>query len=248
MTDRLRQVLKRYADAARRLEGWQLEYAPEPMVAGPPWNYEAMARALAAESNALLDLGTGGGEVLARIVDGLGCRAVATEAWSVNAPVAARRLRGRVSVVRASAESLPFASASFDLILSRHEAICPSEVARSLRGGGRLLTQQVVPDLWHELRSVFPDMARFPDHYTEYQAGCSKEGLTIEVAREFRRPVRFRQLGHLVYHLVAAPWTIPGFGVDSHFPELKKLHSQISSGRPLILTEGYYVIQARCSA
>jgi hypothetical protein len=39
-----------------------------------------------------LDPGTGGGEVLARIVDGLMTRVVATEEWDVNAPVARRRL------------------------------------------------------------------------------------------------------------------------------------------------------------
>lgn len=245
MTAHLLEELNRYADAARGLEGWELDYSPEPLTEGPPWDYESMARSLAAESGRVLDLGTGGGEVMSRIIAGLRCTVVATEEWVVNAPVAARTLRGRASVVRASAVQLPFADASFDLILSRHEAIDPAEIARVLDTPGRFLSQQVIPDLWHELRSVFPDMTMFPDHFSAYRAGLGEAGLEVEYVDEFRRPVEFRKLGHLVYHLVAAPWTIPNFDVASHLEGLQTLQQQIDSGQPLVLTEGYYVIQAR---
>jgi hypothetical protein len=181
--------LNRFADAARRLQGWELDHSPEPLADGPAWNYESMARGLAAGSGSILDLGTGGGEVISRVIDGLPCITVATEEWVVNAPVAA--------------------------------------------------------GVWHELRAVFPDMTVFPDHFSAYQDGLREAGLVVEYADEFRRPVRFRELGHLVYHLVAAPWLIPDFDVESRLHGLQTLQQQLESGRPLVLTEGYYVIHAR---
>ena len=244
LTDLVRE-LEPFARAARELEGWELEYEPEPLVEGPPWDYEQLARESCAEAGSLLDLGTGGGEVLSRILSGSAARAVASEEWHVNAPVAARRLAGRVPVVRASSLALPFQAAAFDLVLSRHEELSPSEVARVMAPGGRLLTQQVVHDVWHELREVFPDMRRFPDHYREYREGLRDEGLHIEHAREFRRPVRFRELGHLVYHLVAAPWTIPGFGLESHQAGLAELARRARNGGGIVLTEVFYILQAR---
>jgi SAM-dependent methyltransferase len=165
----------------------------------------------------------------------------------VNAPVAARCLEPRAHVVRASSLELPFPPGSFDLVLSRHEEIRPGEVARVLAPGGRFLTQQVVPDIWHELRAVFSDMVRFPDHYADYQRECRDAGLTVEDAREFRRPVRFRKLGHLVYHLVAAPWTLPNFSVQSHREGLAQLDLQARSERGLVLTEGFYLLQVRAT-
>ncbi len=248
MTETLVQELNRYADAARRLEGWELDFEPEPLVAGPPWDYEARARELSAGARSVLDLGTGGGEVFSRVLTSSGCRAIATECWHRNAPVAARRLAGRAHVVRASSLELPFRSARFDLVLSRHEEISPSEVARVLASGGVCLTQQVAPDYWPELRAVFPDMTRFPDHYAEYQSEFLEAGLRVEDAREFRRPVRFRELGHLVYQLVASPWTLPNFSVESHREALARLESRVQSPQGLVLTEGFYLLQVRAPA
>ncbi len=57
----------------------------------PPWSYEEIVSEHAAAAQAMLDMGTGGGELLA----GLAARApvtVATEAWAPNVPVAAARL------------------------------------------------------------------------------------------------------------------------------------------------------------
>lgn len=248
MTDPLLQRLTGFAEAALDLQGWQLDYEPEPLVPGPPWDYEALAGELCAQAGSVLDLGTGGGEVLSRVLSASTCRAVATEGWVVNAPVAARRLGRRAAVVRASSLSLPVLDGTFDVVLSRHEEISPAQVRRVLAPGGCLLTQQMVPDLWHELRAVFPDMARFPDHCADYRREFVEAGLTVEDARQFRRPVRFREVGHLVYHLAAAPWTIPGFSVASHLDGLARLDRQARSQGGVVLTEGFYLLRVRDTA
>ena len=76
----------------------------------------------------LLDIGTGGGEKLARLAP-LGVRI---------APIA-------------NHSSLPFADCQFDVVINRHEEFCPSEVARILNPGGRFITQQVGERNNHEL-------------------------------------------------------------------------------------------------
>ena len=146
--------LEVYERRARDLSGWVLEYEPERLDPSPPWDYEERARELARDARLLLDLGTGGGEVLSRVLAGIPVRALATEQWHVNAPVAARSLA--IPVVRASSLAIPFASRSFDLVLSRHEEIDPNEVARVLRLRGRFLTQQIGGDFWPEMREWFP--------------------------------------------------------------------------------------------
>ena len=151
-------------------------------------------------------------------------------------------------VVRCSSLDLPFADRCFDLVLSRHEEINPGEVARVLASGGRFVTQQVVHDAWHELRSVFPDLTRFPDDYAQYREGLTAAGLTIERAVEFRRPVRFRELGHLVYHLAAAPWSLPNFSVKSHRAGLAELDRRAQTEGGVVLTEGFYLLEARAMA
>src|SRR5688572_8214886 len=162
--DRLRE-LRPYAEQAQRLEGWVFAHLPRPLGDPPPWDYEARARALAAQAGTLLDLGTGGGEVLSRVLAGYTGRAVATEEWVRNAPIAARRLQAAgARVVRADSYHLPFDAAGFELVLNRHEALRPAEVARVLAPGGTVLTQQIHPD-WHaELRDAFPRMTRFEQH------------------------------------------------------------------------------------
>lgn len=244
MTD-LERELSPYIEAARDLEGWQLDFEPEPLEAGPPWDYEVIAHDACSLARTVVDLGTGGGEVFSRILSGTSCDAIATEWWHRNAPIAARGLAERAGVVRTSSLSLPFASGTFDLVLSRHEEIRPSEVDRTLAPGGTFLTQQMVPDLWHELRAVFPDMARYPDHQVEYRRDFEHAGLIVEDAREFRRPVRFRKLGHLVYHLVAAPGTVPGFSVESRRDALAQLDRQSRTSLGLVVTEGFYLLRVR---
>lgn len=243
MTDSLEKELNQYARIAKKLEGWDLDFQPEELGPGPPWSFERRARELATGCGMLLDLGTGGGEVLSRVLDGLNCNAFATEEWHVNAPVAARRLGNSTSVVRACSMRLPFSQKTFDLVLSRHEAIDAKEVERILAPGGRFLTQQVIPDYLHELSATFPDMTRFPDHFSEYQDSFLEAGLTIEFAHEYRHPIRFRELGHLVYHLVATPWTIPNFSVHSHLKGLLQLDQQIRNGQELVFTSGNYIME-----
>jgi SAM-dependent methyltransferase len=237
--------LRPFVAQAGQMQGWTFAYEPIPLGTPLPWDYEARAGELARRAASVADLGTGGGEVFERILAGHTGLAAATEAWAPNVPVAARRLRPMgVEVVHALNLALPFAAASFDLVLDRHEELSPAHVARVLRPGGRLLTQQVHPDYYQELRQFFPRMTIFEPHDFTYPAGLGAAGLEVVRMEQHSRQVAYRNLGHLVYFLVAAPWTIPDFDLDADLEALLETERRLSGPHGIVLTDPRYLLEA----
>lgn len=237
--------LRPYVERAKRLKGFQLEV--EPIRLGPPlpWNYEARASELLASARSVLDMGTGGGEVFSEILKGSRVSAVATEPWLPNVVVAARWLRPfGARVVRANSLALPFLDEAFDLVLNRHEELDPAEVVRVLARGGHLLTQQVHPDNWKELRAFFPRMTDFGPHFERYQDGFHAGGLVIKHDQMHETLAAFRDLGEIVYMLTALPWEVPDFDLVRDIEALVALERALRRPEGIVLTEGRYLIEA----
>jgi SAM-dependent methyltransferase len=245
LSDALAQI-RPYVERARAFSGWAFDGLDiRHLDAGPPWDYEALARKYAGRSRSVVDLGTGGGEVLSRIVPGVEARVVATEEWAVNAPIAARRLAPLgVGVVRADSLRLPFAEGAFDLVLDRHEALTPADVARVVARGGTVLTQQVGNDNWPEFRQ-FVETVVFPDHFNIYQQGFAAAGLTIEDARWHEERVAFGSLGDVAYMMMVSPWSYPGFDAARDIERLLELEDALRTPDGIVVTESRYVIVAR---
>ncbi|HZQ38835.1 MAG TPA: class I SAM-dependent methyltransferase, partial [Dehalococcoidia bacterium] len=220
-----RQRLAQAAARARDFSGWDLSIArPRLLEAGPPWRYEALAREYAAGAGVALDMGTGGGELIATLRPALPRRMVATEEWPPNVPVAARRLAPLgVSVLGAASLRLPFRDASFDLVLNRHEYLDCAEIARVLRPGGYVVTQQVGEENWRELRRFFPRMQRFSGLHAAYRDGFAAAGLTIVRDEEHSYRVAYPTLSELVYLLSVMPWVVPDFALDRDLDALLAL-------------------------
>lgn len=88
---------------------------------GPSWDYVRHARALLPRARSLLDVDTGGGELLASLAP-LPPRSVATENWVPNLRLARQHLAPLgVEVHRASGSNLP--PGPFGLILNRHGSL-----------------------------------------------------------------------------------------------------------------------------
>jgi SAM-dependent methyltransferase len=234
-----------YARRARAFSGWRFDDLDvRPLEPGPPWDYAALARERAERARAVLDLGTGGGEALASIVARLAAHVVATEEWPVNAPVARDRLAPLgATVVRASSLRLPFRDATFDLILDRHEALDPPEVARVLRPGGCLVTQQVGHDDWAELWPFFPRWRVFPDHYAAYADNFRTAGLAVTARRHHRR-VAFGSLGDLAFMLLVSPWSLPDFDPVAEIDTLLDVEEALGTGAGIVVTESRYLLVA----
>jgi len=240
--------LQPYIERAHNFSGWDLSFIETTTAGAPlPWDFEALARRHATSAQSVLDLGTGGGEVLSRIAVAQRASFVATEEWHVNAPVArARLLPLGIPVVRARSDSnvLPFRDGAFDLILSRHEAIEPAEVDHVLASGGTVLTQQVMPDNWPELTTFFPRKTVFPDHFAAYQQAFISLGYTVR-RRQHDLKTAYRTLGDLVIMLLVAKDYVPEFDVVRDTSALLAAERALSKPEGIVVTEGRYLIEAR---
>jgi SAM-dependent methyltransferase len=135
--------------------GWDFSWLAARSKAGMlPWRYQGEVARRATAADAMLDMGTGGGERLARLSPRP--RRTAAEAWSPNVGVAAARLRppgipviqdeGAPDNSRQDGNDrghLPFRDDTFTLVTSRHEAFRAAKVSRILAPGGTFITQQV---------------------------------------------------------------------------------------------------------
>ncbi len=234
-----------YVERARAFRGWSFgDVDVRRLEPGPPWDYEVTAREHASIASDLLDLGTGGGEVLARVIRGLPVRAVATEEWKVNTPVARDRLAAQgVPVIRCSSLALPFRAAAFDLVLDRHEALSPAEVVRILRPGGSLVTQQCGHDDWAELWPFFPNRVEFDDHCRAYVDGLRAAGMTVAAARHHRK-VALGTLGDLVFMLLLQPWWLPCLDPVRDIDTLLVVEDALRTEHGIVLTESRYLLTA----
>jgi SAM-dependent methyltransferase len=205
-----RERLRPYVERARGFSGWNDFPAARALDSELPWNYVRRARDLAAGASRILDIGTGGGERLADIAAGLKLRCVATEEWPPNVPLARDRLlRLGFEVIHADDERLPFGTESFDLILNRHSALDPTDIALMLRPGGTLLTQQVGHDNWDDIRAFFPRKTQVDDHFERYRVGLVEAGLQIVQSERHAAATAYESARHFVYMLCVCPWEVP---------------------------------------
>jgi hypothetical protein len=244
--DQARERLRPYVERAATFTGWTAYVHNRPLGPAHPWDYMARARELIRATSSVLDMGTGGGERFGELIDKYSGRAVATEEWHVNAPIAAAHLRPLGSdLVRCQSLHLPFADAGFDLVLNRHEELDPAEVPRVLQRGGSILTEQVWRH-WKELRRFISRMSDFGDHFHRYQVGLKAHGMQIVDAREHEVPAAYDDLGDFVFILCITPWTIPEFDpLGRDLEALLALERELTTRDGLVLTDGSYILEAR---
>jgi hypothetical protein len=172
---------------------------------------------------------------------------VATEEWSVNVPIAARHLKPLgADTVYCRSTQLPYANESFNLVLNRHEDLWPLDVARVLKpGGGIVLTQQAWM-IWKELSRFIPRRIFLEDLFERYRDGFAAAGLEVLDARAAEWPSAYQGLGDFTYMLCIAPWEIPDFEpLGTDLEALLALERALTTPDGLVLTEGYFIIEAK---
>ena len=123
---------------------------------------------------------------------------------------------------------LPFDSESFDLIIDRHGDFNPAEIHRVLKKGGIFITQQVGAENDRELVKLLCGKLAppFPEQYAEKTAQAfEKTGFSILRKEECFCPIRFYDVGALVWFARILSWEFPDFRVDTHLENLKKAQS-----------------------
>ncbi len=225
--------------------GWDFSWlARHSSTTPPPWDYRTRVADLAAKAGTMLDMGTGGGEVLSRL-RALAPRTVATEAWPPNVPVAGRRLvpvgipvvqdEGALDNMAQDASAvhgrLPFRDASFDLVSNRHESFLASEVSRVLRPGGTFITQQVDYHSYDELAGVLGiEVPDGPDSWLPLaERQVTDAGLSVQEAVSGAERIQFNDIAGIVYYLRVVSWAIPGYDLDEYRGRLRALYEDRSA-------------------
>ena len=227
----------------------------------PPWGYARLIGERLRSALAALDIQTGGGEVLAGAVrhssDGAGrprqlAVLAATESWPPNGVLARRALEPLGGIVMEIADDagLPFAMASFDLVVSRHpaEVVWP-EIARVLQPGGAYLSQQVGAGSNRELIDFMmgPQPVN-PSRGTEVaRAEAAAAGLEVVDVREEALRVEFFDVAAVVHFLKKVLWTVPGFTVAGYAEPLRRMHEHIQEHGSYVCHSRRFLIEARKS-
>ena len=183
-----------------------------------PWNYGKIIRKRLKPEMKLLDMDTGGGEFLLSL-NHPHHNSAATENYLPNVELCKEKLLPLgINFQKADAKGvLPFDDNSFDMVINRHGDYRPDEIRRVLKDGGLFITEQVGAENDRELvelllnsRPEFP----FPDQYLKKaKTAFEKQGFSIIEGEEAFRPIKFWDVGALVWFARIIEWEFPGFHV-----------------------------------
>lgn len=112
------------------------------------------------------------------------------------------------------------------MIINRHGDYNAAELQRVLKPSGLFLTQQVGAENDRELvQLLLPHITEvpYPKQYMDVQkAELLKHDFEVLESGEVRRPIRFFDVGALVWFARIIEWEFPGFSVDGCLEQLYK--------------------------
>jgi len=202
-----------------------------------PWDYKTVVKSYLKDADILLDMGTGGGEILLTINHPYK-NTYATEAYEPNFELCKRVLSPLgINVVRTytdenfqTDDKIPFENDFFNVIINRHDSFDLSEVNRTLKRGGYFITQQVGNKNDNEFMQRLNDekFTHSPSHTIEnYTDTLIKLGFQIVKTDEVFYPLRFYDIGALVFYAKIVPWVFPKFSVKTHLDKLFSCQKEV---------------------
>jgi ubiquinone/menaquinone biosynthesis C-methylase UbiE len=239
--------LRLAAQRAGNLTGWDFSSVRD-WRATTPWDYEHVVAAYAETRMQALDVGTGGGEVIARLGKVLG-RVVAVDHKLPMAMTAQARLSGSADVVVADGRALPFVDATFDIVLDRHAPVFMPEFARVLRPGGLFITQQVGG---RNMQSIF-DAFGWGSNAKQWgqaqtfgaiKSAARASGLKTLRAEEYEVEYALADIESLVFILTYVPFPEP-FDPVCHVAGVNRLLAESADEQGIKTTEHRVLLVAR---
>ena len=213
-------------EAQAHIHGWDFShidgrYTEEDNL---PWDYRTVIAEHLKPSDALLDIDTGGGEFL-RSLGHPAENTAATEGYPPNVALCRRELTPLGIDFREMTDParMPFEDARFDVIINRHGSYDVDELWRVLKPGGLFITQQVGEDNDRALvELLLPGTPKpFPGmNLAEQRRLFAARGFEILRGEEHFGPIRFFDVGALVWFARIIEWEFPGFSVDACFDRL----------------------------
>lgn len=236
-------------------DGWDFSwFAGRATEERPGWGYVRLCGERLGQVDSVLDVDTGGGEVLAEAL-GLAERVPgtvrATESWAPNYELASAALApfgGVVSLVDGPTAPLPFDDGSFGLVASRHPVSFPyAEAARVLAPGGTLLVQEVGAGSNRALYEFLmgPQINRDAEYLDDVRAQVADVGLDLVRLQDVLTRVEFFDLAAVVHFLRKVLWTVPDFSVEKYGDRLRALREHIAEHGSFVCHSRRTLVEAR---
>ena len=203
-----------------QIHGWDFSHIERRYEQGElPWDYRAVVKEILKPEYRILDMDTGGGEFLLSLGhphEKIG----ATEGYPPNVALCKEKLISMGIDFRAAKAGgrIPFEDGNFDMVLNRHGSFDAEELYRVLKPGGLFLTQQVGEDNDRELvELLLPGTPKPYPGWNEVSVAeqLKESGFEILRTEEALCPIRFYDIGALVWFARIIEWEFPGFSVAS---------------------------------
>lgn len=222
--------LKKYwksEENVAHMKGWDFSYIKDRFRSyedALPWDYRKIVKSHLKQKDKLLDIDTGGGEVLLSFYHPCELTTV-TEGFAPNVKLCEETL-GTMGIRVCQVTdygNMPFEENAFDIIINRHGAYDVKELYRILKPGGTFITQQVGEDNDRELvEFLLPASEKvFPGMNLKHQKSLfEKAGFEILMENEAFPSIVFYDVGALVWFAKIIEWEFVGFSVEQCFERL----------------------------
>lgn len=237
--DKFESLVNEALEDVKSFKGWDFSHltgSSRMMDVPIKWDYIGKVKSYLNGINTMLDIGTAGGEVLSQLRP-LPEKTYAVEDYTPNVILAKNKLEPLGVAVIGIEEgkeppfgNLPFEDDYFDLVINRHTGCTLKEINRILKPGGFYVTQQVGGLTTLNLALIL--RGEQATHISNWNLKVMKEhlvesGFEITDEEDEISFTRFSDIGAIVYHLIACPWTIEDFTVEKYRSQLFYLHEYI---------------------
>ncbi|MDO5100860.1 MAG: methyltransferase domain-containing protein [Eubacteriales bacterium] len=221
-------------EAIAHIHGWDFSHIHGRYVEEDnlPWDFRAVIQSYREDSMKLMDMETGGGEFLLSLHHPAKNTA-AIEGYPPNVELCKKVLLplGIDFKEADGCDRLPFSDGSFDMITNRHGDYDVAELRRLLKPNGLFLTQQVGAENDRELvQLLLPQITEvpYPKQYLDVRkAELLEHGFEVLEYGEAYQPIRFFDVGALVWFARIIEWEFPDFSVDKCLQQLYRAQEMI---------------------
>lgn len=225
--ERLKEQWKKEESIAH-IHGWDFSHIDGRYEEGKdmPWNYVEVVQKYLMQDFKMLDIDTGGGELLLSLNHPYE-NTSATEGYPPNVELCRSVLSPLGIDFREASDvsCLPFSDDSFDVIINRNGSFHIKELLRILKPNGVFVTQQVGAENDRGLVDLLlPNTPMpYPEQYLEkVTKKFINAGFEILEAQEAFPNIKFYDVGALVWFARIIEWEFPDFSVESCFHNLCK--------------------------